>query len=209
MTTGHPGGAAVDLFWLPLGAGTPVVRACGRGYERLHAWRDGRRPAALYHVALQLAGPPGRFTVELTPVPRGPRSDRGVVAQGPVGSRLLGRFRPFRYEVRCWRDGRIPDAAEAVGGPHRLTDDPAAVQHMLRRVGSVPTLVWGRDELRAGEMWNSNSVISWLLTSSGIPAAELAPPGGGRAPGWAAGVVAARRGPPPELSSTSSRSAPS
>jgi hypothetical protein len=33
----------------------------------------------------------------------------------------------------------------------------------LELVPEVPTLVWGRDELRAGEMWSSNSVVSWLL----------------------------------------------
>ena len=27
---------------------------------------------------------------------------------------------------------------------------------------------WGRDEFKVGEMWNSNSVISWLLERSGI-----------------------------------------
>jgi hypothetical protein len=28
--------------------------------------------------------------------------------------------------------------------------------------------VWGRDELGAGEMWNSNSLISWLIARSGL-----------------------------------------
>jgi hypothetical protein len=50
-----------------------------------------------------------------------------------------------------------------------------------------------RDELRTGEMWNSNSVISWLLTRAAIDVAAVAPPAGGRAPGWAAGVAVARR----------------
>ena len=27
---------------------------------------------------------------------------------------------------------------------------------------AVPTQVWGRDEARAGEMWNSNSVVALL-----------------------------------------------
>jgi hypothetical protein len=27
----------------------------------------------------------------------------------------------------------------------------------------MPVLVWGRDELGAGEMWKSNSMISWLI----------------------------------------------
>jgi hypothetical protein len=58
---------------------------------------------------------------------------------------------------------------------------------------SVPTLVWGRDQLRAGEMWNSNSFISWLLARSGLDTESIRPPAGGRAPGWQAGLVIARR----------------
>jgi hypothetical protein len=42
-------------------------------------------------------------------------------------------------------------------------------------------------------MWNSNSVVSWLLAESGLPAERIQPPRGGRAPGWRAGVELARR----------------
>ena len=52
--------------------------------------------------------------------------------------------------------------------------------------------VWGRDALRTGDMWNSNSVVAWLIARSGIEAEAIAPPAGGRAPGWRAGLVAAR-----------------
>jgi hypothetical protein len=55
----------------------------------------------------------------------------------------------------------------------------------------VPLLVWGRDELKVGEMWNSNSIIAWLIEHTGLDAASIKPPAGGRAPGWRAGVVAA------------------
>jgi len=37
------------------------------------------------------------------------RAGRGV--WGTVGSRLLGHLRLFRYEVRRWREGSIPDVA--------------------------------------------------------------------------------------------------
>jgi hypothetical protein len=47
--------------------------------------------------------------------------------------------------------------------------------------------------LAAGEMWNSNSVISWLIASSGLSPESIEPPHGGRAPGWNAGLVVARR----------------
>jgi len=49
-----PGMAAVDLYWLPLGAGGHFVRLNGRLYEALDA-RLQRRPARdLYHSALQV-----------------------------------------------------------------------------------------------------------------------------------------------------------
>jgi hypothetical protein len=103
--------------------------------------------------------------------------------------------RVFRYEVRRWRDGVIPDVAEAVESPIRLTDDPRIAQRLWDRVPDLPTPVWGRDELGAGEMWNSNSIVSWLVVRSGLPIEAIQPPAGGRAPGWNAGIVVARRGP--------------
>ena len=123
---------------------------------------------------------------------------RGVVVQGPVGSRRLARWRVFRYEVRRWRDGVIADADEAVASPQPLSDDPRLARRLLDLVGSLPTPVWGRDELGTGEMWNSNSVISWLLARSGLPTDAIHPPAGGRAPGWAAGLVTALREPSEE-----------
>jgi hypothetical protein len=42
-------------------------------------------------------------------------------------------------------------------------------------------------------MWNSNSVIAWLIARSGLDAEAIQPPTGGRAPGWNAGLVVARR----------------
>jgi hypothetical protein len=105
----------------------------------------------------------------------------------------MARFRAFRYEVRCWRDGVIPDAAEAVDSPQILTEDPIMARKLLDSVPIVPPLLWGRDELGVGDMWNSNSTVSWLLALSGLPAGEIRPPDGGRAPGWEAGIVAASR----------------
>ncbi len=40
-----------------------------------------------------------------------------------------------------------------------------------------------RDELKAGEMWNSNSVVAWLVAAAGIPTENVGPPPRGRAPG--------------------------
>ena len=185
--------SGVDLFWLPLGAGGHSVRFNGRVYEALVAAAERRTRCALYHSALEVRVPDGRFVIEMTPVVGSGNGDHGVVAGGAVGSRLLGRMDLFRYEVRCWRDGEIPDVAEAVESPRRVSDDPALAQRTLDLVRLIPTPIWGRDELRTGEMWNSNSLTSWLLVSTGIGIRRAPLPADGRAPGWDAGVAAATR----------------
>jgi hypothetical protein len=186
----------VDLYWLPLGAGGHSVRLNGRAFEAVAARLAGRAPCALYHSALEVRVPEGRFVIEMTPVPDGNgKAERGVVAEGPVGSRLAGRLRLFRYEVRRWREGVIPDLDQAVGSPQRLSADPDLAQRVLDLAPLVPRAVWGRDELGAGEMWNSNSLVSWLVAGAGLPAGSILPPAGGRSPGWRAGVVVAERPP--------------
>jgi hypothetical protein len=77
-----------------------------------------------------------------------------------------------------------------------LTDEPAIARRLLDLAPRIPSPVWGRDELGTGDMWNSNSVVSWLVTASGLDVASIRPPAGGRAPGWSAGIVTARRAPP-------------
>ena len=83
--------------------------------------------------------------------------------------------------------------AEAVDSPRRLSDQEQLARRLLEVVPRVPTPVWGRDELGTGEMWNSNSVIAWVIARSGIDAESIHPPQGGRAPGWRAGVLVAHR----------------
>jgi hypothetical protein len=183
---------AIDLYWLPLGPGGHFVRLNGRAYEAMAALRERRPRSGLYHSALEVSVPEGWFVVEQAPAWR-QSGDRGVVAVGAVGSRAAGRLRLFRYEVRRWRGGVIPDAAEAVESPRRLSDDRDTARRVLELVPQVPSLVWGRDELGAGEMWNSNSLISWLVARSGLDVEAIALPRGGRAPGWHAGIVLARR----------------
>ena len=186
--------ASIDLYWLPLGAGGHFVRLNGRIFEAIQAYRQRRRPLDLYHSALEVRVPEGRFVIETAwPIPDAKPASRGVVVEGPVGSRRITRFRVFRYEVRRWRDGVIPDVLEAVASPQRLSDDEHRARRVLDLVSSVPALVWGRDELGMGEMWNSNSVVSWLLARSGLPTEAIRPPVGGRAPGWDAGIVTAQR----------------
>lgn len=187
--------SGVELYWLPLGAGGRSVRFNGRVYEGLRATIERRAPRDLYHSALVVSASPGRHVIEVTPVSPGSPSERGAVATGPVGSRLAQRLRIFRYEVRCWRGGTIPDVGEAVESPCRLSTDIRAAERIIQLAPHVPTFVWGRDESRTGDMWNSNSVISWLITMSGLPVDTVQPPAGGRAPGWDAGIVVARREP--------------
>jgi hypothetical protein len=188
--------ARINLYWLPLGAGGWFVRLNGRVYEAVHALREHRQPFDLYHSALEVHLPEGRVVVEnCWPIPDAGGAARGVVVEGAVGSRRLARLRVFRYEIRRWPGGVIADAGAAVASPRLLSNDPRRARRLLDLAASLPAPVWGRDELGTGEMWNSNSVISWLLARSGLPAEAIRPPAGGRAPGWAAGVVAARRRP--------------
>jgi hypothetical protein len=184
---------AVDLYWIPLGAGAHVVRVSGQVFEAVSAFVQRRGRCDLYHSALVVQVPEGRFVIEQTPVPDVHGELRGVVAEGSVGMSWTGRFRCFRYEIRRWRAGRIPDIVEAIASPVRLSDHVAMARRILALLPSVPTPVWGRDDLDAGELWNSNSVISWVLVRSGVDIAMVGPPSGGRAPGWKAGRAVAAR----------------
>jgi hypothetical protein len=183
----------VDLYWLPLGAGGHSVRLNGRAFEAVAA-RAARRPVCdLYHSALEVRVGAARFVIEQAPVRDALGEHRGVVAEGSVGTHWAGRLRIFRYEIRRWRDGRIPDVDEAVDSPRRLTGERGPAQRVLDLVPQVPTPVWGRDDLETGDPWNSNSVIAWLIARSGIDTTSIHPPTAGRAPGWQAGLAVARR----------------
>ena len=169
----------------------------GHTFESIAARHDHRPPCDLYHSALVATLGADRYFIEMTPVPASSRAvaDRGVVGGGAVGIRWAARLRIFRYEIRCWRNGIIPDLHHAVDGPNELTRDESVVRAALDAVPSVPTPTWGRDELRAGDMWNSNSVIAWVLGVTGLHSHAGQPPAPGRAPGWDAGVtIAGRRG---------------
>jgi hypothetical protein len=191
--TAGPELGAVDLYWLPLGAGGHSVRLNGRLYEAVAARLQRRQVCDLYHSALEVHLEDETFVIEQAPVPDLSGESRGVVAEGAVGSRWAGRFRIFRYEIRVWRGGHIPDVAEAVKSPVRLSSDTVVARRLLEVVPQVPTPVWGRDELGTGEMWNSNAVIAWTIARSGIPTDAVQPPSGGRAPGWEAGLDVAGR----------------
>ena len=152
-----PAVTGVDLYWLPLGAGGQSVRLNGRVFEAVAAWLERSRSLRPLPLGARGARAGRRFVIEQAPAwsdERGARRRR----RGPGRARAAGRFRLFRYEVRRWRDGVIPDVAEAVESPQRLSDDLDCARRLLELVPQVPTPVWGRDELGAGEMWNSNSL---------------------------------------------------
>jgi hypothetical protein len=152
-----------------------------------------RQSCDLYHSALivRLAG--DCYTIEMAPVWGNKQPDRGVVSEGAVGLPWLGRSPFFRYEVRCWHNGTIPDIAEAVASPQCPSTDGARAQRLLDLVPAFPAVTWGRDELHAGEMWNSNSLIAWLLARSGHDTGAIDMPAHSRAPGWSAGLAVAAR----------------
>ena len=141
---------AIDLNWIPLGAGGHSVRFNGIVYESLTASVQRRPRHDIYHSALELRMPDRVYTVEMTPVPNSRGWERGVVAEGPVGIKWAGRLRIFRYEVRRWKDGVIPDLGHAVSPPVHLTDDARVVERVFGLLPAVPALTWGRDESRRG-----------------------------------------------------------
>ena len=189
----EPTDSAIDLYWIPLGAGGHFVHFNGTVFEAITAFAQRRERAELYHAAIVVTTADSRFVIEMTPIPDARGADRGVVLEGPVGARWAARLRIFRYEIRRWANGVIPDIRFAVASPLRVSDDASCARRLLDLVPEVPPLVWGRDEVHAHDMWNSNSVVSWLLTSSGVDVAHIQPPAGGRATGWKSGLAAARR----------------
>ena len=57
-------------------------------------------------------------------------AERGVVAEGSVGARVLGRFRLFRYEIRLWRQHE-----EDAPPKYSLVDD---LLHLVSTLHSRP-----------------------------------------------------------------------
>ncbi len=212
----------LTVLWTPLGADGPaVVRASGRALEALVAARERRRPLVLHHAALEVRLSGTVRVVEMTPVWGQPAGDRGVLAEGAVGARVLGRSRYFRYEVRC----RPVDPATATGtGTGTGTDErtpgqdaghpsrpgrtlrhdlpataataTAQVRAVLSASAEVPLPVWGRRVAGTTGMWCSNSVVAYLLARAGADLDAALPPPGGRAPGWSAGLTVAARSAP-------------
>ena len=185
--------ASVDLVWLPLGAGGHSVRLNGRVYEAVAAQIGRRRRCALYHSALDVSVPEGRFVIEMAPIPDADGRARGVVAEGAVGSRRAGGCGSFATRSGAGSAGPSPTSRR------RWTAPAASPTTSSVHGGCSP---WCRSSRHrsgagtsshAGEMWNSNSLVSWLLGHADFDVDAISPPPGGRAPGWNAGLVVARR----------------
>ena len=107
--------AGVDLYWIPLGAGEVVVRACGTVFEAVSALVQRRRTYDLYHSALRSDRSRRPIRHRDGAHPRiGAENGEASWPRAPVGTKGAGQFRPCRYEIRRWRDGVIPDAQEAI-----------------------------------------------------------------------------------------------
>jgi hypothetical protein len=186
-------GSGVDLYWLPLGAGGHSVRLNGRVYERVAAWLQRREPLDLYHAALRVELPEGGFVIEQAPVRDGRGAERGVVAGGAVGSHRAARLRIFRYEVRCWRGGVIPDAAEAVASPRRLTSDPDIARRLIELVPVAPTPRMGAR--RARRRRDVELQLAGRLAARPLGAPGLGDSAAGRGPRFGLAGGGRRRGP--------------
>lgn len=187
-------GCGVELFWIPVGAGTSrAQRASLRLWETIEAARARRPRATLFHSALKVATHEKAYVIELAPA--FVASEAPPMVTGAVGLRGADRFTLFRYELRCVPGARIADEQWAAGGPVRLASDCEAAERMLELAPAVPPYVWGRRVTGTREMWTSDSVVSWLLVKAGLELAGVGPPAGGRAPGWEAGLRLAGRPP--------------
>lgn len=184
------GCCSLDLYWLPVGAGTSRPQQWSlRLWEAIEAARARRPRAKLLHCALKFTtASRGPLTLELTPAFI--KSAIPPVATGPVGVRGAERFAIFRYALRCVPGATLPDEEWAIDSPIRLSEDCASIERVLMLAREVPRYVWGRRAPGTTEMWTSDSVISWLLVCAGIGLSGVAPPIGGRAPGWLAGIAA-------------------
>jgi hypothetical protein len=198
--------SSVNLFWIPLGAGGHSVRFNGRVFEAVAAAREHRPRCDLFHAVLVVALDSDRYTIELAPSPNADEASRGVVATGAVGSRWAGSLRLFRYEIRCWRGGSIPDSARPSADP---AGSPAILESRagcFKQPRPFPHPPGDATSSHTGEMWNSNSVTAWLIATAGLPTQHLRPPHPGRAPGWNAGIEVARRNRAPRTDTPTHRS---
>ena len=180
------GEAWLDLYWIPVGAGTRFQRASLVFYEAMAAAVSRRPRMALVHAGVKLGLDGRRYTFELMPAPAGDNPDGEVT--GPVGVGPAGRLRLFRYRACLFEAAALPDEGWAIGEPLRLSKEPEVVRRVVELRREIPAYTWGRRRRGHSEMWTSDSAVAWLLGRAGIEVGAIVAPPGTRAPGWRAGI---------------------
>ena len=94
-TSGVGDVGSVEPLLDPARGGRPRRSRSGRIHEAISALIQRRPRRDLYHAALEVNVPKGRFVIEMAPGPDISATRRGALVQGPVGMRWLGRFRLF------------------------------------------------------------------------------------------------------------------
>ena len=157
----------------------------GKAYEALSAAFERRRlTSTMPDFEVRLGD--GSFVIEVAPSPDAacrPGRRRRRPCWQPL--RRCPTALPLRGPLLVGRSD--PDVDEAVASPCACL---MIQRPLIACSSSYPPSrhsVWGRDELQTGDMWNSNSVISWLIARAHL-LVDVALPPHGRAPGWAAGI---------------------
>ena len=140
-----PSVTGIDLYWLPLGAGGHSVRLNGKVFEAVAAWLGRRDRCDLYHSALEVYVPEGRFVIEQAPA-WGDGSERGVVAEGSVGARAARPLPPLplRDPALAGRDhpGRRARRSRALAASATIRIAPggcSSSRHRCRRPSGAAT----------------------------------------------------------------------
>ena len=128
FTKGMTSTAAVDVYWLPLGAGdaSHCVRWNGRVFEAAAAAREHRRRQDLYHSALEIRHGEDRFVIEMAPLWATAAADRGVVSEGAVVIGLGG--------AACLRPV-VSQGCEPIGEPWTIT---GSERNIVKTIGGRP-----------------------------------------------------------------------
>jgi hypothetical protein len=83
-------GAGIDLYWLPLGVGGHSVRLNGLVFEAIAARLQHRDRSDLYHSALEVHLPDGRFVIEQAPARARAASADASVSIAAMTASMLG-----------------------------------------------------------------------------------------------------------------------
>ena len=102
------GMAAVDLYWLPLGAGGRSVRLNGKVFEAVSARVQRRSACDLYHSALEVSVDSERFVIEMAPAWDANGASGGPSSRAP--SEPAGQDVVVGFATRCaaGRTGGFP-----------------------------------------------------------------------------------------------------